>query len=215
VTRRENIGRIAELADIFLYRDAVRNPCVWPATMYREAGPVIETPIFMAAALQECCLQSRRDGVYVFPAVPAQWPDAAFADWHAEGDFLISARRTGGRTRWIHVVARSSSRLRLYTDLDLGKVYWNGRRQRPANAIFLPTGHGLEIDMPAGDSLLLSDRPRPDLHVRPAGRRFGVKNPFGLNARFLKPRPHFSDPDACRKPVKSHWLGGKPGKRRS
>ncbi len=46
---------------------------IQPNTMYKESGPVIETPLF--------------------PAVPAKWADAALRDFRTEGAFLLSASR--------------------------------------------------------------------------------------------------------------------------
>src|SRR3546814_14371756 len=48
-------------------------------------------------------LQSWGGAIRIFPAVPAAWPDLVFGDFRAEGAFLVSARRSGGRTAWIRV----------------------------------------------------------------------------------------------------------------
>ncbi len=58
-----------------------------------------------AAAIQEMLLQSHSGTIRVFPAVPESWREAAFATLRAEGAFLISARREGGRTTRIEIRA--------------------------------------------------------------------------------------------------------------
>ena len=63
------------------------------------------------AALQEMLLQSYGGVVRVFPAVPPQWSEAAFATLRADGAFLVSARREGGRTVEVRVEAEAGGRL--------------------------------------------------------------------------------------------------------
>jgi alpha-L-fucosidase 2 len=78
---------------------------VLPNTMYREAGPVIETPLAAAQAVHEMLLQSHGGRLRVFPAVPARWREVAFADLRAQGAFLVSAVRREGRTACVHVTS--------------------------------------------------------------------------------------------------------------
>ncbi|ONI72688.1 Tat pathway signal sequence domain protein [Actinosynnema sp. ALI-1.44] len=74
---------------------------VQPNTMYKESGPVIETPLSAAQSVHDMVCQSWGDVVRVFPAVP--WPDVAIENFRTQGAFLLSASRTGGRTRWLRV----------------------------------------------------------------------------------------------------------------
>lgn len=65
-----------------------------------------EGPFWVHRAIEELLLQSWGDGVIrVFPAVPAsaEWNEVAFHDFLAKGAFLVSARRSGGATRFIQV----------------------------------------------------------------------------------------------------------------
>jgi alpha-L-fucosidase 2 len=39
----------------------------------------------------------------VFPALPTAWHDAEFHDLRAEGAFLISAKRSAGKTQWVRI----------------------------------------------------------------------------------------------------------------
>lgn len=74
-----------------------------PNTMYTEAGPVIESPLAVAEAIQDMLLQSWGDDIRVFPAVPGEWKDVTIHNLRAEGAFLVSAARRAGVTRWIRV----------------------------------------------------------------------------------------------------------------
>jgi alpha-L-fucosidase 2 len=66
-----------------------------------------------AAGLQEMLLQSYSGTIRVFPAVPAGWKDASFESLRAEGAFLVSAERNGGRTQSVEIVAEKGGTLRL------------------------------------------------------------------------------------------------------
>jgi hypothetical protein len=72
-------------------------------TMYAESGQNVETPLSAAQSIHDMVLQSWGGAIRVFPAVPAAWPDLVFDDFRAEGAFLVSARRIGGRTAWVQV----------------------------------------------------------------------------------------------------------------
>lgn len=88
-----------------------------PNTMYKESGPVIETPLAAAQTLNEMLLQSWGERVRVFPAMPSHWKDACFVQLAAEGGFRVSAARKDGATRWIEVTSLAGEPLLLQTDL--------------------------------------------------------------------------------------------------
>lgn len=56
-----------------------------------------------AAGIQEMLLQSHTGTVRIFPAVPDSWQDVAFTTLRAQGAFLVSALRRGGRTRRVEI----------------------------------------------------------------------------------------------------------------
>ena len=89
-----------------------------PNTLYKEAGPVIETPLAAAQTLQEMLLQSWGDRVRVFPAMPDSWRDAAFGNLAAEGGFRVSAQRKDGKTQWIQIESLAGEPLLLQTDIE-------------------------------------------------------------------------------------------------
>ncbi|MGD0782720.1 MAG: glycoside hydrolase family 95-like protein, partial [Candidatus Aminicenantales bacterium] len=73
----------------------------------------LEGNFAFAAGLQEMLLQSHTGVIRVFPAVPAAWADAAFDGLRADGAFLVSARRAGGRVAEVRVRAEKGGLLRL------------------------------------------------------------------------------------------------------
>lgn len=92
-------------------------------TMYLEAGPVIETPLAGAAAIHEILLQSATPDpfgtlVRVFPAVPDAWKDVTIHNLAAEGAFLVSAARRGGKTRFVQITSLAGNPCRVETGME-------------------------------------------------------------------------------------------------
>jgi hypothetical protein len=90
---------------------------VKPNTMYLEAGPVIETPLSAAQAVHEMLLQGWGGTLRVFPALPAGWKDVTFDELRAEGAFLVSAVRRGGKTTLVKVQSLAGEPVTLRADL--------------------------------------------------------------------------------------------------
>lgn len=89
-----------------------------PNTLYKEAGPVVETPLSAATALQELYLQTWNGLIRVFPAVPATWIDASFVDFRTEGGFLISALRRNASTAVIQIESTKGGLCRIKTGMN-------------------------------------------------------------------------------------------------
>ena len=66
-----------------------------------------------AAGVQEMLLQSHTGVIRVFPAIPPGWADAAFTTLRAEGAFLVSALRRGGKVAELEIRAERGGRCRL------------------------------------------------------------------------------------------------------
>ena len=126
--------------DAARYLDELLPRFVKPNTMYLEAGPVIETPLAAAQAVHEMLLQSWGGVLRVFPAVPAGWKDAAFHDLRAEGAFLVSAVRRGGRTALVRVHSLAGEPARLRVDMPDAEVV------APPGTAEPPGGRQLEVD---------------------------------------------------------------------
>ena len=64
-------------------------------------------------AVHEMLLQSDGGVIRLFPAVSAEWKDASFTNLRAEGGFIISAERKGGKTVAYSVTATVDGPLRM------------------------------------------------------------------------------------------------------
>lgn len=95
---------------------------IQPNTLYRESGPVIETPLAAATTILEMLLQSRGSRIRVFPAIPDQWEEASFDKLSAEGAFLVSAQRNAKKTVFIKVFSSKGGKCYLETDMQINRV---------------------------------------------------------------------------------------------
>jgi hypothetical protein len=150
---------------------------VRPNTMYIEGSPVIECSIVLNRSLQDMLLQSWGDKIAIFPAVPKAWDSAVFHDLRAEGAFLVSARRKGGKTSWVRVKSLAGEPCRVQPGLS-GKasVLINGKPSKitaSADGMYkLPLVKGDEAILYTGGSV-------PDLTVSPLPADPEKINPFG------------------------------------
>jgi alpha-L-fucosidase 2 len=149
-------------------------------TMYLEAGPVIETPLAGAAALQEVLLQSWSmepwgTDIRVFPAVPASWPDVTIHRLLAEGALEVSAARRGGQTRFVQIKILAGAPCRVWTGLA-EPVVASGARPFTAK-----TEAGLTVvDLRQGETVLLTSGPPPaGLEISPVAAQPGRTNYYG------------------------------------
>jgi alpha-L-fucosidase 2 len=111
----------------------------------------LEGNFAFAAGLQEMLLQSHTGAIRVFPAVPAAWADASFDGWRADGAFLVSARRSGGRTVEIRIRAEKGGTLKLVNPFG-GKFRLDGNEVRESRPIIeLKTKRGQALTFNAFD----------------------------------------------------------------
>src|SRR6059058_5930862 len=143
------------------YLDAPRY--MEPNTFYAEAGPVIETPLSAAASIQELFLQDWGGALRVFPAVPGAWSDAAFDRLRADGAFLVSAVRRGGRTAWVRIESLAGQPCRLVVaDWDAAVVRAHAG-PGPAPQLTKRTAGEFVIDLRKGASVVLAPDVRTSL----------------------------------------------------
>ena len=88
-------------------------------------------------AAQEMVVQSWGGVVRVFPAVSDRWRDVAFHQLRAEGGFVVSASRVGGRTTRVEVRAPRGGDLRLRDPFPGARVKWIGARARRDGADYV------------------------------------------------------------------------------
>ncbi len=175
------------LARLNSYLDAPRY--MQPNTFYAEAGPVIETPLSAATSIQELVLQDWGGALRVFPAVPAAWTDAAFDRLRADGAFLVSAVRQGGRTAWVRIESLAGSPCRLVVaDWDSTVVR---EHTGPAPRVTKGTAGDYVIELGRGASVVLApDDTTPLPGVSPVTLPGSALNPFPM----LKHGPGASQP---------------------
>jgi alpha-L-fucosidase 2 len=65
------------------------------------------------AGVQEMLIQSHRDRILIFPAVPDTWKDVSFTTLRAQGGFLVSAERRGGMTTRVEITSEKGGACRL------------------------------------------------------------------------------------------------------
>ena len=128
-----------------------KGPTVGANTLYSENGwPTFESPISAQRAILDMLIQSWGNKIRVFPAFPDTWKDAAFYDLRTEGAFLVSAKRSGGKTLFIAIKSLAGEPCRLKTDLAEPIV----AEGIPQSAIKRVNGL-LEIDLKKGEQVVL------------------------------------------------------------
>ncbi|MFH1496265.1 MAG: glycoside hydrolase family 95-like protein [Verrucomicrobiota bacterium] len=115
-----------------------------PNTFYVESGgPTIETPLSVVTTVNDMLLQSWGGVLRVFPAAPALWQNASFANLRAQGAFLVSAERRDGRVRRVEIrsLAGEPCRVRVpgWTAENVRVVGHEGQAE-PPRLTALPNG---------------------------------------------------------------------------
>src|SRR6266498_955475 len=139
--------------DAYFYLGELLRRFIQPNTMYKESGPVIETPLSGAQTLHDMLCQSWGGVVRVFPAVPATWPDVTVHNFRTQGAFLLSAARRGGATQWVRVASEAGAPCVLRTGIA-GPLAVRLRDGREPHWRTLPTGD-VEIDLRRGQEALV------------------------------------------------------------
>ncbi len=156
-----------------------------PNTMYKESGPVIETPLACAQTIHDLLLQSWGQTIRVFPAVPQRWPDVTFHNMRAAGAFLVSATRRDGKTIFVRIKSLAGEVCRVTTDIP-SPVITTSRGDS------LPVHHGtdgiLEIHLGQGEEVMIcpagSSR---NGTIEPVQVDASLINYYGLNAKQCQP----------------------------
>ncbi|GHV11495.1 hypothetical protein FACS1894162_6990 [Bacteroidia bacterium] len=124
---------------------------IQPNTLYKESGPVLETPLAAVASLHDLYLQSWGGKIRIFPAMPTDWKDGSFIDLRTEGAFLVSATRKNGVTTFIQVRSEAGRLCRLQTGMDLNVIKVN----KPYKVLDAETGL-IEFQTKIGDIIQIA-----------------------------------------------------------
>ncbi|WP_152392980.1 glycosyl hydrolase family 95 catalytic domain-containing protein [Paenibacillus guangzhouensis] len=151
-----------------------------PNTMYKEAGPVIETPLAGAEAIHDMLLQSWGDLIRVFPAVPGEWQDAVIHNLRAEGGFLVSAVYSAGRTEFIRIRSLVGEPCRIRTDLTGLEQGFMIESQGKSLDYKLHEDQSIEISLVPGEEAVIyaADGRQPG-KIAPIPAESGMCNLFG------------------------------------
>lgn len=145
-------------------------------TLYRESGPVIETPLSGAQSIHDMLLQSWGGKIRVFPAMPDAWRNAAYGNMLTEGAFTVSAKRKDGKTEFIEIKSLAGEPCVLVTDIS--NPLFKGQRQFNVE----PCGENTwKVDLRKGEAMVVyPEGTSPDFCIRPVdngeGHHFGKKN---------------------------------------
>lgn len=159
-----------------------------PNTMYKEAGPVIETPLSGAQSIHDMLIQSwgnpSSPGSYgaagtirVFPAVPDAWPDIVVHDLRTEGAFLVSAVRSGGTTQFVRIKSLAGEPCVIEPGID-GQVKVSSERDLNLRRIG-PGRYTLDLEKDE-EAILWSGETMPDPAIEPVAANTAEMNSFGM-----------------------------------
>ncbi len=111
----------------------------------------LEGNFAFASGIQEMLLQSHTGVVRVFPAVPAAWRDVSFDSLRAEGGFLVSAAKKGGKVVEVRIVSGMGGSFRLENPFPGGAYRASGFA---AGVIHRP-GPIIEVELRPGEEISL------------------------------------------------------------
>ncbi|MBL1111931.1 Tat pathway signal sequence domain protein [Streptomyces sp. 110] len=152
--------------DALKYLVELMSRFIQPNTMYKESGPVIETPLSAAQSLHDMVCQSWGGVIRIFPALPTAWSELMVHDFRTQGAFLLSAAREGGRTRWVRLRSEAGAPCVVRHSLDGPIEVRDGHGRRlPYETVGAGT---IRIALTRGQEAIITARgDRPDLTVRP------------------------------------------------
>ena len=136
--------------DALNYLNQLFDTFLAPNTLYRESGPVIETPLSGVQSMFDMMLQSWGGKIRVFPALPSAWQDIAFRDLRTEGAFLVSASRRNGLTEFTAIKSLAGEPCVIVTDIP--EPTFTGDRKYRIRKIAPST---YSIDLRAGEQVLI------------------------------------------------------------
>ncbi|OVE75468.1 hypothetical protein BVX97_04495 [bacterium E08(2017)] len=152
-------------------------PYIQANTMYKEAGPVIETPLSGAQSIHDILIQSWDGVIRVFPAVADKWDNVAFHDLLTEGAFSISAKREDGKTAFVSIKSLKGEPCIFASPFE-GEFQVSGSREFRLKEL----DNGLHsLDLKQGEQAILwSGGKMPKLTISPIPPEPGKRSAFGL-----------------------------------
>lgn len=164
--------------DALAYLNKLFGKFLSPTTMYKESGPVIETPLSGAQCIHDMLIQSWGGMIRIFPAIPDSWQEVAYSGLRTEGAFKVSASRKDGRTQFIHIKSLAGEPCIIKSDIEQ-PVFEGGRAYKVDSS-----QKGIyQIDLKKGEEVCIYPKGQsPHLIISPISHI--IKNHFGLKHSF-------------------------------
>ncbi|MFY8327632.1 glycosyl hydrolase family 95 catalytic domain-containing protein [Pseudoalteromonas sp. ZZD1] len=166
---------------------------VSPTTMYAEVKtqPVIESPLSYATSVHDMLLQSWGGKVRVFPAVPGHWQDIAFHQLRTQGAFLVTAKKSEGKTQFVELQSLVGTPLVISPDIANPIIYIDGQLADPALLKKAQNGF-LHIELAKGQRVLLMSPhiSQRDLFINSQDIEKSKQNLFGLSEKTTRLPSH-------------------------
>jgi alpha-L-fucosidase 2 len=149
---------------------------IQPNTMYKEAGPVIETPLSGAQTMHDMVVQSWGGTIRVFPGVPSTWADLTVHNLRTEGAFLVSAVRKAGKTQFVRVKSLAGEPCKVLPGNLSGPFDVQSLTGGSAPAFTTNSDGTVSISLGTGDDVVIITKgSTPDLTIAPVtgdGKRY-------------------------------------------
>ncbi|MFE2182909.1 glycoside hydrolase family 95-like protein [Streptomyces sp. NPDC059455] len=163
--------------DALKYLGELMSRFIQPNTMYKESGPVIETPLSAAQSLHDMVCQSWGGVIRIFPALPTAWRELMVHDFRTQGAFLLSAAREDGRTRWVRLRSEAGAPCVVRHSLDGPIEVRDGRGRRlPYETVGTGT---IRIALTRGQEAIITARGDPPGQEGPPADAGGPATPRG------------------------------------
>jgi hypothetical protein len=138
---------------------------LYPNGLWYES-PCIESTLAAVNIIQDMLIQSWSDPakeepgpIRIFPALPSAWKDVEFRDLRAEGAFLVSAKRSGGKTEWVRIKSLAGEPCRVRPGMN-GAIRIKGDREHKLGLV----SPGIyEIALKKGEGVLLHAASNPSI----------------------------------------------------
>ncbi len=132
-------------------------------TLYRESGPVIETPLSGVQSIHDMLLQSWGGKIRVFPAMPDAWQNVAYSNFLTEGAFTVSTSRKDGKTEFIEIKSLAGEPCIFVTDIK--QPAFKGKHKLEVKKLGKDTW---QANLKKGESILIyPENTSPELVIRP------------------------------------------------
>jgi alpha-L-fucosidase 2 len=155
-----------------------KGPTFTPNGFYSENGwPTFESPVSACRAALDMYIQSWGNKIRVFPAMPDAWKEACFYHLRAEGGFVVSAKRTKGKTDFISITSEAGEPCVLKTDM-VNPISLNNKTLKISKI----TQQEYSVEIKKGESVtLVSKGQNPNLMIEPIRTYFNIEQYFGLS----------------------------------